>query len=254
MTGSMPPDSKVSVGSFARQSNGQMIPLSKSLSYFSVIPLEDTDLQRLVYDPASTIPPRIASFLPKLRIVVVAYLERTGPGDDAETHVTFRRPPQARRIFSDSVQVGDETFIFLAAKDEDVADYHDTLYQEIAFLLVDSAREEVVERFCELVREELKTAVHGEIDDPSWRLKEKLLSKQTDPLRKTKLMRSYCEQALADTLTLYLHGLCCDIDVEAGPRQLPSGRIRKRLELLRSLLPPPKGVAVFPEELPQAPA
>ena len=85
MTGSMPPDSKVPVESFARECNGQMIPLSKSLSYFSVIPLEDADLQRFVYDPASTIPPRVASFLPKLRIVVVAYLERSGSGEDATT-------------------------------------------------------------------------------------------------------------------------------------------------------------------------
>ena len=251
MTGSMPPDSKVSVESFARQCNGQMIPLSKTLSYFSVIPLEDVDLQRLVYDPASTIPPRVAAYLPKLRIVVVAFLEKTGSGDQSKTHVSFRQPPQTRRAFSDSFDLGDETFIFLATKDEDVADYHDTLYHEIALLLVRQAQSEVVERFRELVRGELKSAVHGEIDDPSWKLKEDLLRRQSDPARQTKLMRSYCEQALTDTLTLYLHGLCCDIDVEGGPRQLASKHMRRRLELLRDLLPPPSGVALFPEELAQ---
>ncbi len=247
----MPPDSKVSVESFARQCNGQMIPLSKSLSYFSVIPLEDVDLQRLVYDPASAIPPRVASFLPKLRIVVVAYLEKTGVGERAKTHVAFRRPPQARRVFSDSIELGEETFVFLAAKDEDVADYHDTLYNEIAMLLVRFARNDVVKRFSELLREELKTNVHGEIDDPSWKLKEQLLRRQADPARNTKLLQSYCDQALTDTLTLYLHGLCCDIDVEGGPRQLASTHMRRRLELLRDLLPPPTGVALFPEELAQ---
>ena len=141
--------------------------------------------------------------------------------------------------------------MFLAAKDEDVADYHDTLYNEIAMLIVSRAREEVVKRFSELVREELQAGVHGEIDDPSWKLKEQLLRRQSDPTRKTKLMRAYCEQALTDTLTLYLHGLCCDIDVEGGPRQLASTHMRRRLELLRELLPPPSGVALFPEELAQ---
>jgi len=54
---------------------------------------------------------------------------------------------------------------------------------------------------------------------------------------------------LTDTLTLYLHGLCCDIDIEAGPRQLASRPLRKRLVLLREVLPPPKGIALFPEEI-----
>jgi hypothetical protein len=40
-------------------------------------------------------------------------------------------------------------------------------------------------------------------------------------------------------LTLFLHGICCDIDVETGPRQLLSRYLRKRLELIegRSRLP-----------------
>jgi hypothetical protein len=48
---------------------------------------------------------------------------------------------------------------------------------------------------------------------------------------------------------LYLHGICCDIDVETGPRQLPSRYLRKRLVLLRSLYAPPEGYPVFPEEI-----
>jgi hypothetical protein len=52
-----------------------------------------------------------------------------------------------------------------------------------------------------------------------------------------------------DTLTLYLHGICCDIDVDTGPRQLPSRFMRRRLMLLEELFPPPKGYAVFPEQL-----
>jgi hypothetical protein len=83
-------------------------------------------------------------------------------------------------------------------------------------------------------------------------MKEKVLHKQTHQTRNTKVFQDYSRESMIDTLTLYLHGLCCDIDVEAGPRQLPSGRIRKRLDLLRSMLPPPKGIAVFPDELPQA--
>jgi hypothetical protein len=47
---------------------------------------------------------------------------------------------------------------------------------------------------------------------------------------------------------LYLHGICCDIDVETGPRQIASRYLRLRLQLLESLFPPPAGYRVFPEE------
>jgi hypothetical protein len=54
---------------------------------------------------------------------------------------------------------------------------------------------------------------------------------------------------MRDTLTLFLHGICCDIDVEPGPRQLASRFIRKRLELFKGAFPPPEGYALFPEQV-----
>ena len=47
--------------------------------------------------------------------------------------------------------------------------------------------------------------------------------------RDTRLFEEYARQSFIDTLTLDLHGICCDIDVETGPRQLPSRHLRKRL-------------------------
>ena len=81
MTSPMAPDSKISVESFARHCNGQMIPINGSLSYFSVIPLEDGDLQRLVYDPAATVPPKAHEIVPKINLVVVGYLEKPSKGE-----------------------------------------------------------------------------------------------------------------------------------------------------------------------------
>ena len=67
--------------------------------------------------------------------------------------------------------------------------------------------------------------------------------------RDSKLFRDYARQALTDTLVLYLHGICCDIDVEAGPRMLPSRHLRKRLDVFYELFPPPQGYAIFPEQV-----
>jgi hypothetical protein len=102
-------------------------------------------------------------------------------------------------------------------------------------------------QYCTVLREELNSGVHGEVDEESWHMKQGLLRRQTNVRKETKLFRDYARQSFIDTLTLYLHGICCDIDVETGPRQLPSRHLRKRLNLLFALFPPPNGYAVFPE-------
>src|SRR5580704_6713663 len=73
-----------------------------------------------------------------------------------------------------------------------------------------------------LEREEMNARVHGEVDEESWHMKQALLRRETNVRKETKPFRDYVRQSLIDTLTLYLHGICCDIDVETGPRQLPS--------------------------------
>ncbi|MCB1021246.1 MAG: hypothetical protein KDC27_15045 [Acidobacteria bacterium] len=255
MTSTIAQDSKISVASFAKHCHEQMIPVNGSLRYFSVIPLEDGDLQRLVYDPAATTPPKTREILPNLNLVVVGYLEKAPHADESEGPlVVFRRPAANRQLYSAVTEGENGSYLFVAVKDEDVADCHDSFYQELATLIVAHAEPEMVERYAELLREELKGQVRGEVEDTSWKLKEKVLRNEKNVSRNTRVFQDYARESMIDTLTLYLHGLCCDIDVEAGPRQLPSGRIRKRLELLRTLLPPPKGVAVFPEELGSQPA
>jgi len=137
----------------------------------------------------------------------------------------------------------------LATRDEDIANYHYTFYNALAALVSEHWTHEAQESFYRLLREELSSEVHGEVDERSWHLKQALSRRQTNVRKETKLFRDYARQSFEDTLTLYLHGTCCDIDVETGPRQMPSRYLRKRLELLLSLFPPPEGYAVFPEQL-----
>ena len=243
-------DSKVTVEEFAQHCNGQMIPLNSSLSYFSVIPLEDAELQRLIYDPASAMPPGVRKVAPNLRVVVVAYLEKPAKDATGGPSVTFEAPARTRRMYSAVTEREDETYLFLAVKDSDVADYHDTFYYELASIIATKGADDLTGPFHELLRDELKSETRGELEERGWRLKEQVVRRQTDFSKQTKLLSNYFEQAMADTLALYMHGLCCDIDVEAGPRQLASSYVRRRLVLLREMLPPPKGVALFPEELP----
>jgi len=130
-----------------------------------------------------------------------------------------------------------------------VADYHYQFYNALSGVVADAWPSDVQERFFRTIREELSGEVHGEVDEKSWHLKQALLRRQTNVRKETKLFREYARQAFQDTLTLYLHGTCCDIDVETGPRPMASRYLRRRLELLMSLYPPPDGYAVLPEQL-----
>jgi hypothetical protein len=163
--------------------------------------------------------------------------------------MTFERPTEARYLAVVRRNVDDMVMLALGIKDVEVADYHYQLYAALAGLVAERWPQEVQERFFRTIREELSADVHGEVDERSWHLKQGLQRRQANVRKETKLFREYARQAFEDTLTLYLHGTCCDIDVETGPRQMPSRYLRRRLELLISLFPPPAGYAVLPEQL-----
>jgi hypothetical protein len=239
--------SKPTVEDFASRFRQEMIPLSNNLAYFSATPLAEEDLKQYLTDPLAAISPAIAALLPKLGIVFVPYLEK-GEGERAVESVSFEKPSDGRSLAVSRILSGELLVLLFAIKDEVVADYHYTFFGQIANLVADRWSKETQERFFRLLREELKSEVHGEVDERSWHLKQALLRRQKNVRNETKLFRDYARQAFEDTLILYLHGTCCDIEVATGPRQMPSRSLRKRLELLQTLYPSPPGFAVFPEQ------
>jgi hypothetical protein len=239
--------SKLTVEELASRCRSEMIPLSNKFVYFSTIPMAEEDLRQYLNDPIAAISPTLTAALPKMGIILAPYLEK-GNGKGADC-VSFERPADARYIGCSRQEIQDMTFLALSIKDIEVADYHYQFYNALAGVVADRWSVDIQERFFRTIREELSGDVHGEVDEKSWHLKQALLRRQTNVRKETKLFREYARQAFEDTLTLYLHGTCCDIDVETGPRQMPSRYLRRRLELLISLYPPPEGYAVLPEQL-----
>lgn len=239
--------SRLAVDEIATRFPEQMIPLSNTFSYLSIIPLPEDDLKQYLHDPIAAVSPAICSVLVKVGLVLAPYLEK-GNGRTTDV-IVFEKPAEGRQAASSRVDGPGMSVLVFAIRDVDIADYHYTFYNAMASLVADRWGTDAQERFFRLLREELKSEVHGEVDERSWHLKQGLLRRQTNIRKETKLFREYARQAFEDTLTLYLHGTCCDIDVETGPRQMPSRYLRKRLELLYSLYPPPEGYAVFPEQL-----
>lgn len=237
----------MTVEDLAARFRGEMIPVTSKFSYFCTLPLAEEDLRHYLHDPIAALSPAAVSVLPHTYLILAPYIEK-GNGKSGDT-VSFERPPEGRFVPSSSRTIENGIALALGIKDIEVADYHYQFYNALAVLIADHLASEALERFHRAIREELSAEVHGEVDERSWHLKQALLRRQTNVRKETKLFREYARQAFEDTLTLYMHGTCCDIDVETGPRQMPSRYLRRRLELLMSLFPAPEGYAVLPEQL-----
>ena len=237
---------RTTVDELARRLRSEMIPINNQFSYFLVLPLAEEDLRPYLQDPVAALPAAVAGILPRIGLVLAPYLERGTAR--ASSAVVYEKPVENRLAFSARVQSDDSAMLFFTIKDEQVSDYHYFFYDEIAALLSSRWPQAVQETWHGLLREELSAEVHGEVDEKSWHMKQSLLRRPMSARKDGKPFRDYARQSFEDTMTLYMHGLCCDIDVETGPRQLPSRHLRKRLEALKRLFPPPEGHAVFPED------
>jgi hypothetical protein len=255
--------SRVSVGQFAERFRAEVIPLSNTFGYFCAsVPMSEEVLKEYLEEPVAALPPAIATMLPRISILLVPYLERSAERAAVRTasrkkrmalekvgdFVVAERPAEGQQSWASQVSFENETVLVFALKEQDVAEYHYRLYRRLAALVADSWSSDVSAGYKALIREELTASVHGEVDDESWQAKQMLLRRQSNVKRDSPLFAEYVRQSFIDTLTLYLHGICCDIDVETGPRQLPSRYLRKRLNLLKTLYAAPDGYAVFPED------
>lgn len=237
----------------ADQMRNQMIPLSARFSYFfTAMPLGDDDVKEYLDDPIAALPPAVRSILPEVAVLLVPYIEKAvpeGEGEEGQDRVCFEEPPVKVSELSSRVTGGGTETLFFAIKDLDVSEYHYCFFRRLASVAYEYAGEEVRDKFSALLREELEADAHGEVEEESWQLKQSWLQQKEGGASDDDKFGDYSRQALLDTFSLYLHGICCDIDVETGPRQLPSRYLRRRLELLKSFFPPPEGYAVFPEDL-----
>ncbi len=222
-----------------------MVPVNTSFSFFCTTPIVEEDLKQYVHEPLAALPPALGQILPPIGLLLVPHLER-GAGRGPAL-VSFDLPPADKSLMVAEAALDNQVVIALATADVDMSEYHYTLYDAIAAQTAKLAPASFLADFEKLLREELKAEANGEIREDSWTQKQKYLHRTSgNGKREITLWNDYLRQALRDTLTLFLHGICCDIDVEAGPRQLASRYIRKRLELLKGAFPPPEGYALFP--------
>jgi hypothetical protein len=236
---------RVPVEAFTGQCQRHLTPVTDQVSCFESLALDDDQRRQMLREPIEAIPRALLERLPPLRVVLVPYLERGAQG--GTDTVCFAKPPAQRQVTYSVFDVREEIFLLFGVEEQDVTDFHYWLFHTLARLAASVMREEERNLFTTLVMDELKRGTRGEVDDRSLQSKAKVLRRHPVPGRNTKLMREYTLHALEDTLTLYLHGLACDIEVDASPRQLGSRYLRARLEALAEIFPPNEGYQVFPD-------
>lgn len=247
----------LNVKAFAERFRGEMAPLSEKISFYSAgLKLNEEEQNELIYDPVRALPPMVRELLPDMSIVLVPFLEGVVKPTAAPEDITVildapkddKKSKSKDRIWQTEMQMDGSMILTFAVQGCDSGEYHYRLFRTIAAKVVERADEKLWEGYRELLRDELRRKVHGETDEDSWRAKDDLLAKTSTPWRDSKQFRAYARVSIIDALTLYMHGLCCDIDIDPGPRQIQSRELRKRLEWLYANVGAPETYAIFPEQ------
>ena len=235
------------VETFAHPLWDQATPLGQHFSSLVAgVKILDDDLKDYLEEPIAALPPAVLARLPHVCVVFVPFLETDGK----VLYVNTERPAKDKQVALARLDAPGRSMVLFTMQEPNLGDFHYHFFRAISKLAAESSAPESLDRFSDLLVEEINLPVHGEVDEESWKLKQDLFERGTKVKKSTRGFAEYATSAFADTMTLYLHGLCCDIDVEPGPRQLPTRPLRKRLEVLAELYPPPVGYAVFPDDRP----
>jgi hypothetical protein len=225
---------------------GEMVPLGRNFAYVATLPLVEEDLNEYLHEPIAALPIAVCEAIGPVRIVLAPYLIRT----DGLPAVVQQAPAMNLRLRSAYMSDQGNT-LFFSVKEENPSEYHQIFFNTLAHLLTRKLDKNYEKRYTDLLAAEFEQHVNGEVDEPSWELKQALPEggNGNRTSKRGKLFREYSLQSFTDTMTLYMHGICCDIDVEPGPRQVPSRWLRKRIEALYEMFPPPNNRPVLPEHL-----
>jgi hypothetical protein len=228
-----------------------LVRYNDQFSYvFAGVKLHEEDLKDFLEEPITALPPKALALIAPVQLFFVPYLEQVEPapakGQPAALRVSTKRPADGVYGYAAGFFRDPGHALFLAAQESNLNDYHYYFFRSIAAMVTERMPADSQNAYIELLAAEIKAQVHGEMDEVSWRMKQDYLETNGTKKKLDKSFFEYARQSMIDTMTLYLHGICCDIDVEPGPRQLASRSIRKRLEFLQDVCPPPEGLRALP--------
>jgi len=212
-----------------------------------MITLTPAEERTMVREPAQAVPASVAERIGPLRVLMVPYIACVESGD-----VVCAAKPKGETHTAAWVETGERTNLLLASREVDAHDTGFEFLASVAELLRPRLTVAEIAAYDELLDEELRDGVRGEIDEESLAAKQALLAIR--PWRRSRLQfEPYRDVSLVSTVAEYMHGLWHDVQIRVGPQHLPLQELRRRMTLMADLFPPNPGYAVFAKELEEEP-
>jgi len=218
------------------------VPLSRiahEWEMHSAVLLSPSEERTMVREPARAIPEAIAQRVGKLRVLLVPYVACFESGD----MVAFSNP-DGEKHSAVWLENEDRIDLILACRD---LDPHDTGWEflaSVAELLRARLTPEELQRFTNLLIEELDEGFAGEIDEEAHEAKQPL-RRRNRWMKTGPQFLKYRDVSFTSTCAEYMHGLWHDVQIRIGPEHLPVPVLRKRMNLMAEMFPPNPGYRVF---------
>ncbi|HUU14593.1 MAG TPA: hypothetical protein VM182_12950 [Terriglobia bacterium] len=226
---------------------GSFVPLSRlahGWEMHSAVSLTPAEERAIVREPAQAVPAAVAERVGKIRVLIVPFIACMESGD-----MVYFTKPEGETHTSVWEESDERLHLVLSCRE---LNPHDTGFEFLASvgeLLRPRLTEGELERYTQLLEEEMREGVSGEIDEDARAAKEPLLPGRGRRPRRGEKFAEYRDISFVSTAAEYMHGLWHDVQIRVGPEHLPLPQLRRRMKLLSEMFPPNPGYTVFAKEL-----
>ncbi len=223
---------------------GSFVPISRLMhewEFHSALPLSPAEERTMVREPVQAVPAAMAQRLGKLRVLAVAYIACLDTGD-----VVSWQKPTGEAHTAAWVETPERINLLLACRELDAHDTGFELLGSVAELLRPRLSHSEITAYSQILEEEIRHGVRGEIDEDALNAKQAYLASRNGRRFRAQFER-YRDISFVSTAAEYMHGLWHDVQIRVGPEHLPVAQLRRRMDLMAELFPPNPGYRVFDE-------
>jgi hypothetical protein len=225
---------------------GKFVPLSglaHEWEFHSGVTLSPAEERTIVREPVQAIPAAIARRLGKVRVLAVPYIACLDSGD-----MVSRHKPGGEAHTAAWVETPERINLLLACRELDAHDTGFELLGSAAELLRPRLTPSEIAAYSDMLEEEIRHGVRGEIDEDALTAKQAYLPTRGSRRARAQFER-YRDISFVSTTAEYIHGLWHDVQIRVGPEHLPITQLRRRMDLMAVLFPPNEGYRVFDESI-----
>ncbi len=245
MDNSQSQTTSILVTEYVRRSFVPLSRLAHDWQMHSAVSLSPAEDRTIVREPAAAVPNSIAQRIGALRVLIVPYISCTPEGD-----LIAWTKPQGETHSAVWVEGEQRVDLVLPCRELDAHDTGFEFMASVAELLRSRLQSNEEEAFRNLLLEELRLGVTGEIDDDARAAKRRVAGGHGHGRKPgEEQLNAYLNVSFVSTTAEYMHGLWHDVQIHVGAEHLPVRRLQERMKLLASLFPPNEGYSVFSREL-----